>query len=1657
MRSNVGSAVVGLFGIAVAAALAAVPPARAETEVSGPIADNTVWESAGSPYTLTAPVTVESGFTLTIMTGVQVNVEQDFTIDGTVSSADARFDYARDRDIVVNGRLVATGATFDGLRDFYNQESLVFNPGSQGALTDCSITDLTVRAYTSNLTIHGGSVANGNPKSHAKSVNIEVTSGASPVLTGVDFSAQADWLYVTSLPWFVEQVQPGGSLLANVTANTYAAEAVVTVGSGSIAADFEWPAGAFAASGLYRWAGGQVDAEATVSVPKGVMLEMRDDGVTVDGAWIVQDGAQAKCLRTVEVPGSFTIEGGGLATFSGASTQLNVSGAFALATGAQANLNCAVTVSGTMTVGNGATVNIETLTATGPGAALIASSGATLNINADGIIVQQDALVSATGGAIFNLMNHGDLQVMGSGNLTASGCTFAATTPGCDLAIHGTFDLGNCTFNGYPHPDNNEDLAFENGSSGTLHDCTIHDFNLRLASPVSLTGGLVENSDGPAVHLAMTSGPAPTITGVDFSADPQWMYIAHTSWFADQYEDSLQTAISGNAYAPEMTIRIGPGPVDAELDLSPTGAFGGAYVSQWIWDAGPAGALTIEAGGALALAPTVRLDVIGQLSILGELYLESGNTVSLGETTHVAGSLRAYDLELLTLANTTSVAPGGLLELATAARKANSHANTVRMDTGSSLVVEGELAAIDTTFDVDEYCLLSVPGAAQINNCLLDLNKGADLHLAGPFDAIDTVFDGHGFPSNLETIVFEAGCDVELTRCQLLHFNCEVYGDLVIRYSRIENGYGDGLLVAGDATLELDRCNLLAFLTHAIHSAAIQTVPARNCYWGAADGPSGRGPGSGASIEWTAESGGIDYEPYRDAACNLGLVHALHHAPSGVVMEPVAHVEVTFDAEIDHHSFDAADVAVSGPGAAASVTGIVDLGGNVWRVAFDAQSAPGDYHVLVGPDILSFAGLAMDQNLNGIPAEDLLDAYDAHFSIRYPPQAAFSADTTEGCAPIDVAFTDASQFEPTQWFWDFGDGETSTEQHPTHRYVERGAHTVSLEVRNAYGQDFETKTNYILLGKRPLAAFYAAPTSGPAPLTVTCTDLSSEVPTQWLWDFGNGDTSTEPSPDYTYEQPGTFTVSLRVENECGFDLIEQVDLVAVREPDLPPVAPEWVDASDGTTCNTILVRWQDVEDATTYDLYRDDAPVASDQTLTRYDDTTAAPGVTYAYKIVAKNAFGSSPPSAPDDGYWIDAPAAPATVTASQGAFEDKVRVEWTSVDGATGYRIYRNTTDDFETAIEIAQAGDADNAFDDANATKPTVTTSTGCGGGTTTEFHYVLYWVVAENLCGLSEPAGPHQGYVGTAAKSSQAPTTVYEKVLPAQACDDGVRCAGPDSQLAVRLRSDAPIDVATVWGVIQSADRQTDAVHWSPLEGAAHDGWVVHVPDAPWTKGDLVTFTVGAATNTGEPIGPLAYTFAIGAAPTPGSTQALWQPGYEDFDPSELEETAQSADFLTVAERQTPGKLPDLAQGIGPAYRLGPEGVYPLPQRVWLPAPDGANTNALAVYYYYGGDEDCGWYRAENVEGWLASHDYWQLELDGVTYLGFLVHHSGNLVRLAWAPTNQPVVSESAAVIPTGVLFSGAIGDLLTLALVGLVLFCVGKRTRPTPLRVPTPPSQ
>lgn len=176
-----------------------------------------------------------------------------------------------------------------------------------------------------------------------------------------------------------------------------------------------------------------------------------------------------------------------------------------------------------------------------------------------------------------------------------------------------------------------------------------------------------------------------------------------------------------------------------------------------------------------------------------------------------------------------------------------------------------------------------------------------------------------------------------------------------------------------------------------------------------------------------------------------------------------------------------------------------------------------------------------------------------YITVSGSPTAGFSGSPTSGDYPLTVDFTDASA-DATGWSWDFGDGVgSSTQQNPSYTYDAAGTYTVTLTASNACGSDIEQKADYITVSTPPqdppVADFTGSPTSGSAPLAVQFTDQSTNNPTSWSWDFGDGiGTSSAQNPSYTYNDPGTYTVTLVATNVYGSDTEAKLDYITVNEP-----------------------------------------------------------------------------------------------------------------------------------------------------------------------------------------------------------------------------------------------------------------------------------------------------------------------------------------------------------------------------------------------------------------------------------------------------------------------------------------------------------------------------
>jgi len=169
----------------------------------------------------------------------------------------------------------------------------------------------------------------------------------------------------------------------------------------------------------------------------------------------------------------------------------------------------------------------------------------------------------------------------------------------------------------------------------------------------------------------------------------------------------------------------------------------------------------------------------------------------------------------------------------------------------------------------------------------------------------------------------------------------------------------------------------------------------------------------------------------------------------------------------------------------------------------------------------------------------------------YSTVANFYSDNQSGCDSLDVTFYENSPSDSIlTWDWDFGDGSPhGYVKNPSHTYTDIGTFDITLIVTDSCGSDDTTMTAYITVADAaPVAAFNASETTGTLPKTINFTDESTGLITSWNWDFGDGGTSEERNPSYTYDnEAGTFTVILTVSNDCGSGQEIKTDYITITE------------------------------------------------------------------------------------------------------------------------------------------------------------------------------------------------------------------------------------------------------------------------------------------------------------------------------------------------------------------------------------------------------------------------------------------------------------------------------------------------------------------------------
>jgi len=192
-----------------------------------------------------------------------------------------------------------------------------------------------------------------------------------------------------------------------------------------------------------------------------------------------------------------------------------------------------------------------------------------------------------------------------------------------------------------------------------------------------------------------------------------------------------------------------------------------------------------------------------------------------------------------------------------------------------------------------------------------------------------------------------------------------------------------------------------------------------------------------------------------------------------------------------------------------------------------------------------------------------LGSHNSVCGVGAAPIAAFVGNPINISIGQTVNFTDLSINNPTTWNWTFIGGlpNTSTTQNPTGiMYILPGCYQVSLTVSNAFGNDVETITCYINVGSSaiaPVAAFTANTFNITTGQSVNFTDLSTNNPTAWNWQFTGAvpATSSQQNPaGITYNTPGCFEVSLTASNAAGSDPQVNNCYINVSNPSAGPLA-----------------------------------------------------------------------------------------------------------------------------------------------------------------------------------------------------------------------------------------------------------------------------------------------------------------------------------------------------------------------------------------------------------------------------------------------------------------------------------------------------------------------
>lgn len=188
-------------------------------------------------------------------------------------------------------------------------------------------------------------------------------------------------------------------------------------------------------------------------------------------------------------------------------------------------------------------------------------------------------------------------------------------------------------------------------------------------------------------------------------------------------------------------------------------------------------------------------------------------------------------------------------------------------------------------------------------------------------------------------------------------------------------------------------------------------------------------------------------------------------------------------------------------------------------------------------------------------------------------EGSISASKKKACPMEWIQFNDDTE-SASYWWWDFGDVNNAAHQNPRHRYKKPGFYTVK---RTLNGEETLTSTITIEITKcrqaqkdtEVTANFNIKPIPAQVGQMVYFTDESPKAKS-WLWNFGDGYTSTERNPSHVYNYSGNRAVTLSI-NGIGKNIVAKNITVFPALPPPPPAPRENDGQGKNTTAPPIVV------------------------------------------------------------------------------------------------------------------------------------------------------------------------------------------------------------------------------------------------------------------------------------------------------------------------------------------------------------------------------------------------------------------------------------------------------------------------------------------------------